>query len=85
MISRSERVATSLTYIVVIDLCVLCVSVVPLPLTCPQNCILEYILPTKSGRATALANILNNRVNLAKPPVKVSFRGAIWSKYRKPL
>ncbi|MDB9424484.1 hypothetical protein PN437_06095 [Microcystis aeruginosa CS-564/01] len=25
MISRSERVATSLTYIVVIDLCVLCV------------------------------------------------------------
>ncbi|MFM6064526.1 MAG: hypothetical protein ACKPAE_19515 [Microcystis panniformis] len=29
MISRSERVATSLTYIVVIDLCVLCVYVVP--------------------------------------------------------
>ncbi|MFM8308178.1 MAG: hypothetical protein ACKN87_14295 [Microcystis aeruginosa] len=29
MISRSERVATSLTYIVVIDFCVLCVSVVP--------------------------------------------------------
>ncbi|ELS49410.1 hypothetical protein C789_766 [Microcystis aeruginosa FACHB-905 = DIANCHI905] len=29
MISRSERVATSLTYIGAIDLCVLCVPVVP--------------------------------------------------------
>ncbi|CAO5014441.1 hypothetical protein MiTs_00522 [Microcystis aeruginosa NIES-2521] len=40
----------SLTYIVVIDLCVLCVWSGSFH-SLPQDCILEYILPTKPGRA----------------------------------
>ncbi|CCI03523.1 conserved hypothetical protein [Microcystis aeruginosa PCC 9443] len=40
----------SLSYIVAINLCVLCVSVVRSTHS-PPDCILEYILPTKPGRA----------------------------------
>ncbi|REJ44132.1 MAG: hypothetical protein DWQ54_00830 [Microcystis flos-aquae TF09] len=51
VISRSERVATSLTYYRSDQsLCPLCLEWF-LPLPRQQDCILEYILPTKPKRA----------------------------------
>ncbi|QHU83170.1 hypothetical protein D3800_07440 [Microcystis aeruginosa NIES-298] len=56
VISRSERVATSLTYSRSDQsLCPLCLEWFP-PLPRQQDCILEYILPTKPKRAKVLTN-----------------------------